>query len=236
MNNNKRFAILIDADNISSKYIKTILDEISKEGVATIRRMYGDWTKENKKGWKNVALDYSITPMQQFENTEGKNSTDSAMIIDAMDILYGDKVDGFCICSSDSDFTRLAARLRESGKQVIGMGEKAKETKAFASACETFKFLDLIYKGDGEEKQQIKDEASENEIKNEVQEIIDSSDYEGYALASFIGESLKRRHSSFDPRNYGCKKLTDLFAKFGFRTEYVGDSAVGAIKVFARKK
>ena len=200
-----RFALLIDADNVSAKYIKPILDELSKYGNVTYKRIYGDWTSSHSSSWKEVLLQNSISPIQQFSYTHGKNATDSAMIIDAMDILYGDKVDGFCICSSDSDFTRLAARLRESGKQVIGMGEKAKETKAFANACETFKFLDLIYKGDGEEKQQIKDEASENEIKNEIQEIIDSSEYEGYALASFIGESLKRRHSSFDPRNYGCK-------------------------------
>ncbi len=119
-----RFALLIDADNVSSRYVKPILDELSKYGDVTIKRIYGDWTLNLHAKWKQVLLDNSITPMQQFGYTQGKNSTDSAMIIDAMDILYGDSVDGFCIVSSDSDFTRLASRLRESGRMVIGMGEK----------------------------------------------------------------------------------------------------------------
>ena len=230
MNENKRFAVLIDADNISSKYVKTIFDEISKEGEATIRRMYGDWTNESKIGWKKVALEYSITPVQQFENTQGKNSTDSAMIIDAMDILYSNRVDGFCICSSDSDFTRLAARLRESGKQVIGMGEKAKETTAMVSACQTYKFLDLITQSDLNNQASL---ADENQIKQEIEEIIESSELEGYALSSYIGVSLKRRHPGFDSRNYGCAKLLDLFKKLGFKTEYFDDIS-GALKVYSR--
>lgn len=220
----KRFAVLIDADNISDDYIKTIMDEIVNFGVATIRRMYGDWTKEDKKGWKQTCLDYSITPIQQFENTSGKNSTDSAMIIDAMDILYANEVEGFCLCSSDSDFTRLAARLRESGKEVIGMGEKSKKPKALMSACETYKFLDVI-KNEG----QI--DNFEN-LKKEILSIIDNSEMNGYALSSYIGTSLKRKHPEFDPRNYGCKKLLDLFEKLGLKTESV-DETGGTIKVFA---
>ena len=243
MEENKRFAVLIDADNISGKYIETILEEINKEGIATIRRMYGDWTKEDKKEWKAVALNYSITPMQQFENSTGKNSTDSAMIIDAMDILYGDKVDGFCICSSDSDFTRLAQRLREAGKRVIGMGEKAKEPVAMVNVCQVYKYLDLIYKSKHEEEDSSNKPAPKKKAKltndeiliaNEISSIIDNSDYEGFALSSLIGDILKRNHPEFDPRNYGCRKLKDLFAKLGFRTEYVDDNLKGAVRVYLK--
>lgn len=139
-----RFAVLIDADNISDKYIKIILDEIANSGVATYKRIYGDWTSPKLASWKSVLLDNSIIPMQQYSYTVGKNATDSAMIIDAMDILYSGTVDGFCIVSSDSDFTRLVARLRESGMQVIGMGE-SKTPKPFIAACNQFKYLDILY-------------------------------------------------------------------------------------------
>ena len=144
MGDELRFAILIDADNISDKYIEIILDEASNAGVATYKRIYGDWTSSRLASWKGVLLENSIIPMQQYSYTAGKNSTDSAMIIDAMDILYSGTVDGFCIVSSDSDFTRLAARLRESGMQVIGMGEE-KTPEPFISACNQFKYLDLLY-------------------------------------------------------------------------------------------
>lgn len=139
----KRFAVLIDADNISEKYIKVILDEISNDGFATYKRIYGDWTKPALGQWKKVLLEHSITPMQQYGYTTGKNATDSAMIIDAMDILYSGNVEGFCLASSDSDFTRLASRLRESGMDVVGMGEQ-KTPKAFISACNKFKYLDIL--------------------------------------------------------------------------------------------
>ena len=139
-----RFAVLIDADNISEKYVKVVLDEISNAGVATYKRIYGDWTSPRLASWKSCLLDNSIIPMQQYSYTYGKNATDSAMIIDAMDILYSGTVDGFAIVSSDSDFTRLVARLRESGMVVIGMGEQ-KTPKPFISACNQFKYLDLLY-------------------------------------------------------------------------------------------
>ena len=139
-----RFAILIDADNISEKYIKIILDEVANSGVATYKRIYGDWTSTRMTSWKSCLLDNSIMPIQQYSYTYGKNATDSAMIIDAMDILYSGNVDGFAIVSSDSDFTRLVARLRESGMQVIGMGEQ-KTPKPFISACNQFKYLDLLF-------------------------------------------------------------------------------------------
>lgn len=144
MENELRFAILIDADNISDRYIKIILDETANNGIATYKRIYGDWTSSRLASWKSVLLENSIIPMQQYSYTTGKNATDSAMIIDAMDILYSGTVDGFCLVSSDSDFTRLAARLRESGMQVIGMGEE-KTPEPFISACNQFKYLDLLY-------------------------------------------------------------------------------------------
>jgi len=143
MASDSKFAVLIDADNISGKYIKIILDEISNDGIATYKRIYGDWTSPALVSWKNVLLDNSILPIQQYSYTTGKNSTDSAMIIDAMDILYSGQVDGFCIVSSDSDFTRLAARLRESGMTVVDMGER-KTPKSFISACNRFKYLDIL--------------------------------------------------------------------------------------------
>ena len=139
----KRFAVLIDADNVSAKYIKYILEEISNYGVATYKRIYGDWTKPNAASWKDVLLENSVTPIQQYGYTVGKNATDSAMIIDAMDILYSGNVEGFCIVSSDSDFTKLASRLRESGMMVVGMGEK-KTPKPFIAACNQFKYLDVL--------------------------------------------------------------------------------------------
>ncbi len=143
MNKELKYAILIDADNISEKYINIILDEAAKNGIATYKRIYGDWTNPQLTTWKRVLLDNSIIPIQQYGYTTGKSSTDSAMIIDAMDILYSGAVDGFCLASSDSDFTRLAARLRESGMQVIGMGE-SKTPKPFISACNQFKYLDIL--------------------------------------------------------------------------------------------
>lgn len=143
MPGDRRFAVLIDADNISNKYVKVILDEISNDGVATYKRIYGDWTRSGMGPWKRVLLEHSITPIQQYGYTTGKNATDSAMIIDAMDILYSGNVEGFCLVSSDSDFTRLASRLRESGMMVVGMGEQ-KTPKAFISACNKFKYLDIL--------------------------------------------------------------------------------------------
>lgn len=144
MNEERRFAVLVDAENVSAKYIKIIFDEMTNYGVITYRRIYGDWTSTRNNGWKGILLDHSITPIQQYSYTDGKNASDSAMIIDAMDILYTMSVDGFCIVSSDSDFTRLASRLRESGMTVIGMGE-SKTPSAFIAACSAFKYLDILF-------------------------------------------------------------------------------------------
>ena len=139
----KRIAVLIDADNVSDKYIKAIIDEVSNHGTPTYKRIYGDWTKPQLGSWKTVLLNHSITPIQQYSYTSGKNATDAALIIDAMDILYSSNVDGFCIVSSDSDFTKLAARLREAGMYVLGMGEKKTPTP-FIAACEKFKYLEVL--------------------------------------------------------------------------------------------
>ncbi|MDO4595762.1 MAG: NYN domain-containing protein [Coriobacteriaceae bacterium] len=159
-----RFAILIDADNISEKYVKIILEEVANSGVATYKRIYGDWTSSRLTSWKNCLLENSIIPMQQYSYTVGKNATDSAMIIDAMDILYSDTVDGFAIASSDSDFTRLAARLRESGKVVIGLGEQ-KTPRPFISACNTFKYLDILYAA------RIAEEEAEEEVETSDRDV-----------------------------------------------------------------
>lgn len=151
----KRFALLIDSDNISAKYIDSILDEMTRHGVATYRRIYGDFTDYHMNKWKSELAERSITPIQQFRNTTGKNATDSALIIDAMDILYAGNVEGFCIVSSDGDFTRLASRLRESGMEVIGMGE-SKTPKSFRGACSVFTNIELLLEGDKEENKKEK--------------------------------------------------------------------------------
>lgn len=166
MNKELKFAILIDADNISEKYIKIILDETAKSGIATYKRIYGDWTNPQLSSWKRVLLDNSIIPIQQYGYTTGKSATDSAMIIDAMDILYTGGVDGFCLASSDSDFTRLAARLRESGMQVIGMGE-SKTPKAFISACNQFKYLDILLSSSQEEPETVTEPADLPSVESE---------------------------------------------------------------------
>lgn len=211
-----RFAVLIDADNVSGKYIKCILDEISNDGTATYKRIYGDWTKPTLGPWKNVLLDNSITPIQQYGYTTGKNATDSAMIIDAMDILYSGNVDGFCIVSSDSDFTRLASRLRESGMYVVGMGEK-KTPAPFIAACNKFKYLEILAKNTTNSStaapQDVSSDIAEmtplKTIKQTILTIIDEvSDEDQWVNIGEIGSLLVKRHPDFDVRNYGFKKLT----------------------------
>lgn len=248
----KRFAILIDGENISPKYIKTILDEISNKGTATYKRIYGDWTTAALGGWKEKLLDYSISPMQQYSYTTGKNSSDSAMIIDAMDILYSGKVEGFCLATSDSDFTKLAARLRESGMIVIGMGEE-KTPRPFVSACDEFKFVDKL----SEESENIprpRAKKAEPPVKNEKRQvskapakksaaetsqtdldtitstilklISENSDEDGYMPLSDIGNKLSKRHPDFDVRNFGCRKMLPLLNLIGlFELKKVRDKS-----------
>ncbi len=223
----KRFAVLIDADNISAKYIKSILDEISNYGIATYKRIYGDWTKPTVSAWKDVLLENSIIPIQQYSYTTGKSSTDSALIIDAMDMLYSNNVDGFCIVSSDSDFTRLAMRLRESGMLVIGMGEE-KTPNPFVKSCNQFKFLDVITEDDSVNKNKkepssssygktsplnssIEDKSmtSIQIITNEILNIIsDLQDNDKGINIGEVGQRLIKRYPDFDVRNYGYSKLS----------------------------
>ncbi|MBQ7365473.1 MAG: NYN domain-containing protein [Clostridia bacterium] len=225
----KRFALLIDGDNIASDYIKTILDELAPYGTVTYKRIYGDWTQPNLGKWKSVLLDYSITPMQQYAYTSGKNATDSAMIIDAMDILYTGKVDGFCLASSDSDFTRLAARLREAGMTVIGMG-KQQTPAAFVAACTEFKFLDIL---SGEET--VSDPTDDTsttllsveEVKETVRKLIDDNDdiegADGWVIGSFLIGLIRKTLPTVDPRYYGgtSKKWIPLLEQWGFPTKRV---------------
>lgn len=233
-NQDKKFALLIDGDNIGSQYIKIIMDEITKEGTITYKRIYGDWTKPDLGKWKEILLDHSITPVQQYAYTTGKNATDSAMIIDAMDILYTQKVDGFCLASSDSDFTKLAARLREAGMVVIGMGKK-QTPRPFVAACSMFKYIDII--SDEEEnknsktaeKQGAKQVASsqqkaEQEIQKYIQKMIsENSEDDGWMLVSRLGSLLQKKYPDFDPRNFGEKKLVDVLEKWKFETKAFQD-------------
>ena len=220
-----RFAVLIDADYVSPKYIKYILDEVSDQGVATYKRIYGDWTDISKKSWKEQLLRYSINPIQQYSNTNGKNSTDSAMIIDAMDILYSGNVEGFCLVSSDSDFTKLAQRLRESGMFVLGMGEQ-KTPSSFRVACEAFKILEVISQNEDDISPAIpavsessarygygasQDEAltSKAEIERTVSRVLtENNDHGKNTTLSEIGSILQKKFSEFDVRNNGYSKLS----------------------------
>jgi uncharacterized LabA/DUF88 family protein len=224
MENDKKIAVLIDADNVSDKYIKYIFDEISNHGTPTYKRIYGDWTKPQLASWKTVLLNYSITPIQQYSYTTGKNATDAALIIDAMDILYSNNVDGFCIVSSDSDFTKLAARLREAGMYVIGMGEKKTPTP-FIAACEKFKYLEVLSvtpinsdktpTGERLEKHDEPKEGMANtkELIKSIKIIItESSDEDGWVHLGEVGKKLNKRYPDFDTRNYGHSKLASLMS------------------------
>lgn len=213
MEKEMRYAVLIDADNVAAKYTKCILDEVSNYGVVTYKRVYGDWTRPNLAGWKNMALDNAITPVQQYSYTTGKNATDSAMIIDAMDILYSNNIDGFCIVSSDSDFTRLAIRLRESGIHVIGMGER-KTPKPFSTACNAFKYLEIL----AEEEVQSTGESEKLELKTLESAIIriitENANLQEEINIGELGSRLQNRYPDFDVRNYGYSKFSQFLKDF----------------------
>ena len=214
-----KLAVLIDGDNIPSGYVKEMMEEIAKYGNPTIKRIYGDWTKPHLAKWKNMLLENAITPVQQYGYTLGKNSTDSAMIIDAMDILYSDKVDGFCLVSSDSDFTRLATRLRETGKYVIGIGEK-KTPDSFIVACDKFIYIEILKTNSEESETEIS--KSKSTSKNNLDKITpkviklialtidDLADDDGWAFLGDVGNLLQKKQPNFDSRNYGFPKLTPL--------------------------
>ncbi len=219
---NINLAVLIDGDNIPSSYVKDMLEETAKYGNPTIKRIYGDWTKPHLNKWKKVLLENAITPIQQYGYTVGKNATDSAMIIDAMDILYAQKVQGFCLVSSDSDFTRLATRLREAGLQVIGIGEK-KTPNPFIASCNKFIYLEILKSRTKEEETDNDknpdkgdiDKITRKEIKLIATTITDLSDDDGWAFLGDVGSLLLKKQPNFDSRNYGFQKLTPLIKSIG---------------------
>ena len=214
-----KLAVLIDGDNIPSAYVKEMMEEIAKYGNPTIKRIYGDWTKPTLSKWKVLLLENAITPIQQYGYTTGKNATDSAMIIDAMDILYSEKVDGFCLVSSDSDFTRLATRLREAGMRVIGIGEK-KTPNPFIVACDRFIYIEILKSqpeegdtGTSEQKAPVKqsmDKITPKVIKLIASTIEDLADDDGWAFLGDVGNLIQKKQPNFDSRNYGFPKLTPL--------------------------
>lgn len=220
-----KLAVLIDADNVPYSNVKGMMEEITKFGTPTTKRIYADWTKPNSNGWKSVLLEHAITPIQQYSYTIGKNSSDSALIIDAMDLLYSGKLDGFCIVSSDSDFTRLAIRLRESGMKVIGIGEK-KTPNSFIVACDRFIYIEVL---DGaiqkkKPKENVVDtkkpveklvEKPLNKIDLQIIELIEATiealgDDDGWAFLGDVGNLIVKKKPEFDPRNYGFSKLTPM--------------------------
>ncbi len=233
MQNKSKIAVLIDGENVSSKYIKLIFDEITEYGIPTYRRVYGDFSNLNVSGWQEALKRHALTPVFQINYTSGKNASDSALIIDAMDILYTGDVDGVCLVTSDSDFTKLANRLREAGLLVIGMGEQ-KTPVSLVSACETFKYLDLLFREEqkGEESKQTEarttasTEESSGDTKailsmkalgKEIRKIVEEkSNEEGWIDQSEIGSILSSRIHGFDPRNYGFSKLSKLIKSYSF--------------------
>lgn len=211
-----KLAVLIDADNTTSSAAKELLAEISKYGISSVKRAYGDWTTTNLRGWKEHLHKHAIQPIQQFSYTSGKNSTDSSMIIDAMDLLYSGSFDGFCIISSDSDFTRLATRIREAGKLVIGIGEK-KTPEPFIAACDKFIYLEILKPSEEKEippSQNQGDSSSIEELEKILRQAISATSKENnWARLAAAGSYITKNHPEFDPRNYGCKKLGELVRK-----------------------
>jgi uncharacterized LabA/DUF88 family protein len=212
-----KLAVLIDADNTQAVIIEGLLAEVAKYGVASVKRIYGDWTSTNLRSWKEKLLEFAIQPIQQFAYTVGKNATDSAMIIDAMDLLYSEKLDGFCIVSSDSDFTRLAQRLRESGRRVYGFGEK-KTPRAFVSVCDKFIFTEILKDNQDDEDdtkpaaRTKKDFKGDRRLLKLLRDTVDDlADDSGWAYLGGVGQKITLRSSEFDSRNYGFRKLADLF-------------------------
>mgnify|MGYP001133412754 CR=1 FL=1 len=239
---NMNIAVLIDGDNIPSANVKEMMEEIAKYGNPTLKRIYGDWTKPGLSKWKNLLLENAITPIQQYGYTTGKNATDSAMIIDAMDILYSDKVNGFCLVSSDSDFTKLATRLREAGMLVIGIGEK-KTPNPFIIACDKFIYIEILRK-QSEDKTDPKDfnkpsfdKITNKEINLITSSIKDLSDEEGWAFLGDVGSLIQKKRPNFDARNYGFEKLTPLIKSIGnFEIEQRENSKSRHKLIFVKNK
>ena len=245
-NADKRLAVLIDGENAPRTAIKEIMAECVKYGTPTIKRIYGDWAMNNMDSWKPLLLENAVIPVQQYSYTTGKNSSDSAMIIDAMDILYSQPVDGFVLVSSDSDFTRLALRLRESGKVVYGIGER-KTPNAFIAACDKFIYVEIIRGGglEKEEKESPKTaapKAKSKQIPAQVVELIadtiqDVSDEDGWTFMGELGNILLKKQPDFDPRNYGYEKLTSLVKSIDrIEIDARPTSAPGVKHIYARVK
>lgn len=252
MENKFNIAVLIDGDNAQPRLMKEIIEEVSKYGKATIRRIYGDWTSPQMNGWKTLINQYSISPIQKFSYTTGKNSTDSSLIIDAMDILHGKNMEGFCIVSSDSDYTGLAKRIREEGLFVMGIGEK-KTPEAFVRSCEIFTFTENISitepappppKKKTNEKattaKPIKAAKPETRISKEDLDTIDkafdiSTNEEDTAYISALGLSIRKIDPSFDPRSYGFKSLTKLFQNMS-KFEVINNQVGGLNHPLLRRK
>jgi len=229
-----RLAMLIDADNASASVVKELIEEVAKYGTATVKRAYGDWTTQNLVGWKEHLHRHAIQPMQQFAYTKGKNSTDSAFIIDAMDLLYAGNVDGFCIVSSDSDFTRLATRLREAGKVVYGLGER-KAPEAFISACDKFIFFEVLKRPTEQAKPvQVSDVPNIGELLTHA--ITETSRDSGWSPLSAVGSFIGKNNASFDPRNYGFNKLSELVRSIANLEVKEAPDASGAIHLHVRQK
>jgi uncharacterized LabA/DUF88 family protein len=240
----QKLAVLIDADNAQPSIIGELLAEIAKYGTANVKRIYGDWTGSHLKGWKEILLLHSIQPIQQFRYTTGKNATDAAMIIDAMDLLYTNEFDGFCIVSSDSDFTKLASRIRESGLLVYGFGEK-KTPDPFVSACDKFIYTEVLISKENESHSIIKRKSTNalkqdtklvNLLRNAVEA---SSDDSEWALLAPVGSNIAKQAPDFDPRNYGYKKLGELVAAtklFEIEKRQVGDGQSKAIYLKDKRK
>lgn len=243
MEHTDKLAVLIDADNAQPNIVDSLLAEIANYGVASVKRIYGDWTSPSLKGWKEVLLQYSIQPVQQFAYTRGKNATDSAMIIDAMDLLYTGNFNGFCIVSSDSDFTKLASRIRESGLLVYGFGEQ-KTPSAFVSACDKFIYTEVLRAKTDESKAIVK--KSSNELKQDTKlvsllrnAVEASSDESGWAHLAPVGSNIAKQSPDFDPRNYGYVKLGELVSAtklFDIEERQIGDTKSKALYVRDKRK
>ncbi len=241
-----KLAVLIDGDNIASDYVKEMMEEIAKYGNPTIKRIFGDWTKPTLAKWKKVLLKNAIIPIQQYAYTSGKNATDSAMIIDAMDILYSGQVNGFCLVSSDSDFTRLATRLREAGMKVFGIGEK-KTPSPFIVACDKFIYIEILKNRSKRSESSINKnkpsrKSAVEEITPEIIQLISSTisdlaDDDGWAFLGDVGSLLQKKQPNFDSRNYGFEKLTPLIASIGKFDIETRESQKGRFKlIYVRNK
>jgi hypothetical protein len=247
-NNNQKLAVLIDADNAQASVIQELLAEVSRYGTATIKRAYGDWTTTNLKGWKEVLHKMAIQPIQQFSYTTGKNSTDASLIIDAMDVLHTGSVDGFCLVSSDSDFTRLATRIREAGLVVYGFGER-KTPEPFVAACDKFIYTEILRTKPDEAKEEAAPTEANSKPAVKVAELPElapmilialeaAAREDGWAPLGALGGQMNKNNPSFDPRNYGFSQLSKLMRKQDYveiKEVAMGDGSTN-VHLFVRRK